>query len=56
MGRQLYAVVYRDSWFEKTKSGKDKKRPNTFRGFLEPTDDRNNVVFVENELARLEYQ
>ena len=56
MGRQLYAVVYRDSWFEKTKFGKDKKRPTTFRGFLEPTDDRDNIVFVENELTRLEYQ
>ena len=56
MGHQLYAVVYRDSWFEKTKSGRDKKRPTTFRGFAEATDSRDNTPFIESELARLESQ
>ena len=53
MGHQLYGVIYRDSWKEKTKAGKDKKRPTTFRGFSEVTPDRDNVLFVESELARL---
>ena len=56
MGHQLYAVIYRDSWTEKTKAGKDKKRPTTFRGFLEVGPDHDNVDFVEKELARLEPQ
>ena len=53
MGHQLYAVIYRDSWTEKTKAGKDKKRPTTFRGFSEVGDARDNGVFIESELARL---
>ena len=56
MGHQLYAVIYRDSWTEKTKAGKDKKRPTTFRGFSEVTPDRDNVLFIESELARLRPQ
>ena len=56
MGHQLYAVIYRDSWAEKTKNGKDKKRPTTFRGFSEVAPDRDNVVFIESELARLRPQ
>ena len=56
MGHQLYAVVYRDSWTEKTKTGKDKKRPTTFRGFLEDDSEHDNGDFVEGELARLEPQ
>ena len=53
MGHQLYAVVYLDSWKEKTKAGKDKKRPTTFRGFTEATPDRDDEAFIENELSRL---
>ena len=56
MGHQLYAVIYRDSWTEKTKGGKDKKRPTTFRGFLEVDTKHNNVNFIGKELARLEPQ
>ena len=56
MGHQLYAVIYRDSWTEKTKAGKDKKRPTTFREFSEATPDRDNVLFIESELARLRPQ
>ena len=56
MGHQLYGVIYRDSWTEKTKNGKDKKRPTTFRGFSEVTPDRDNVVLIESELARLRPQ
>ena len=53
MGHQLYAVIYRDSWTEKTKAGRDKKRPTTFRGFSEVTPDRYIGEFIETELARL---
>ena len=53
MGHQLYAVIYRDSWTEKTKAGKNKKHPTTFRGFLEVDRERNNENFIERELARL---
>ena len=56
MGHKLYAVIYRDSWTEKTKAGKDKKRPTTFRGFLEVGPDHDNVDFIGKELARLEPQ
>ena len=56
MSYQLYAVIYRDSWTEKTKAGKDKKRPTTFRGFLEVDRERDNGDFIERELARLESQ
>ena len=54
MGHQLYAVIYRDSWTEKTKGGKDKKRPTTFRGFSEVTSDHNNEEFVSTQLTQLE--
>ena len=54
MGHKLYAVVYRDSWTEKTKAGKDKKRSTTFRGFSEVNPEHDNGDFVEGELARLE--
>ena len=56
MGHQLYGVIYRDSWTEKTKAGKDKKRPTTFRGFSEATPNRDNEAFIEDELARLRPQ
>ena len=53
MGHQLYTVIYRDSWIEKTKAGRDKKRPTTFRGFLEVNPNHDNGEFIERELARL---
>ena len=56
MGHQLYAVIYRDSWTEKTKTGRDKKRPTTFRGFAEVTPGHQNEKFIGEELARLEPQ
>ena len=56
MGHQLYTVIYRDSWIEKTKTGRDKKRPTTFRGFAETNPERDNRAFVERELASLEPQ
>ena len=54
MGHKLYAVIYRDSWTEKTKAGRDKKRPATFRGFLEVDTEHDNGDFIEGELARPE--
>ena len=56
MGHRLYAVIYRDSWTEKTKAGKDKKRPTTFRGFSEVAPGGDNVLFIESELALLRPQ
>ena len=56
MDHQLYAVIYRDSWIEKTKTGRDKKRPTTFRGFAEVTPGHQNEEFIGEELARLEPQ
>ena len=54
MGHHLYGIIYRDAWTEKTKAGKDKKRPTTFRGFLEVGPEHDNGDFIETELARLE--
>ncbi len=51
MGRQLYCVVYRDSWKDKTKSGRPKKRDTTFRGFAEITPERDNSRWVTEQLA-----
>ena len=56
MGHQLYCIVYRDIWTEKTKNGTEKKRPTTFRGFAEVTPDRINTELIEAELSRLEPQ
>ena len=53
MGHQLYAVIYRDSWTTKTKSGTNRKRPTTFRGFAEPTEDHENGASVRAELEKL---
>ena len=53
MGHQLYAIIYRDSWTEKTKSGTDKKRPTTFRGFAEVTPDNDNWGAVAKKLEDL---
>ena len=51
MGHQLYCVVYRDSWKDKTKSGRLKKRDTTFRGFAEINPERDNSRWVTGQLA-----
>jgi adenine-specific DNA methylase len=51
MGHQMYCVVYRDSWKDKTKSGRPKKRDTTFRGFAEITPERDNSRWVAEQLA-----
>ena len=56
MGHQLYAIIYRDSWTEKTNTGRDKKRPTTFRGFAEVTPNHQNEKFIGEELSKLEPQ
>lgn len=53
MGHRLYAIVYRDSWRDKTNSGKDKKRPTTFRGFVNATPERDNSHYIASQLASL---
>ena len=56
MGHQLYCIVYRDSWIEKTKDGIDKRRPTTFRGFAQVTPDQTDMELIEAELSRLDPQ
>ena len=57
MGHRLYCVIYRDSWREKTKTGKERKRETTCRVFAEPgehhfaSDSR-----VASETSRLQPQ
>ena len=51
MGHQLYCVVYRDSWKDKTKSGRPKKRDTSFRGFAEVNPDRDNSPWITEQLA-----
>ena len=54
MGHRLYCVIYRDSWRDKTKSGRDKKRETTCRVFAAPAQrhlDSNDLV--ADELERL---
>ena len=53
MGHQLYCVVYRDSWKDKTKSGRPKKRDTTFRGFTEVNADSNHIPGVTEQLTAL---
>ncbi len=36
MGHRLYCIVYRDSWYDRTKAGKQKKKETTCRVFAEP--------------------
>ena len=52
MGHALYCVVYRDSWHGDTKAGKPKKRPTTFRGFVEAEGWHDNSTYVESELNK----
>ena len=55
MGHRLYCVIYRDSWRDKTKSGKDKKRETTCRVFAEPAERHfASDAHVGDELARLQ--
>ena len=55
MGHRLYCVIYRDSWRDKTVSGRDKKRETTCRIFAEPADSHfASDTHVADELARLQ--
>ena len=57
MGHRLYCVIYRDSWRDKTKSGKERKRETTCRVFAEPQEHHfANDAQVAGELARLQHQ
>ena len=38
MGHRPFCVIYRDSWRDKTKSGKDSKKETTCRVFVEPEE------------------
>ena len=53
LGHQLYCIIYRDSWYPTTKSGRLSKRPKTFRGFRVPRPDDDNTEGVEIQLAEL---
>ena len=55
MGHRLYCVIYRDSWRDKTKGGKDKKRETTCRVFAKPAERHfASDAHVSDELARLQ--
>ncbi len=55
MGHRLYCVIYRDSWRDKTKSGKDKKRETTCRVFDEPAERHfASDPYAADELARMQ--
>ena len=53
LGHQLYCIIYRDSWYPTTKSGRLSKRPKTFRGFRVPRPDDDNTEGVEIQLAEM---
>ena len=54
MGHRFYGIVYKDSWIEKTRSGRDKKRPTTFRGFVEASTERQDQSLATKQLEELE--
>ena len=54
LGHQLYCIIYRDSWYPLTKSGRPAKRPKTARGFRTPIDDDFNGAEVTAKLQRLQ--
>lgn len=51
MGHQLYCVVYRDLWKDKTKSGRPKKRDTSFRGYVEVSPGLDNYQWITEQLA-----
>ena len=55
MGHRPFCVIYRDSWRDKTKSGKDSKRDTTCRVFIEP-EERHfaSIAHTTKELAQRE--
>ena len=53
LGHQLYCIIYRDSWYPTTKSGRLSKRPKTSRGFRVPRPDDDNTAEVDTRLAEL---
>ena len=55
MGHRLYCVIYRDSWRDKTKSGKESKKETTCRVFVEP-EERHfaSIAHTARELAQRE--
>ena len=55
MGHRLYCVIYRDSWRDKTKKGKESKNETTCQVFAEP-EERHfaNIAHTARELAQRE--
>ena len=55
MGHRLYCVIYRDSWHDQTKSGRDKQRATNCRMFVEPQERHfDSDARVADELAKLQ--
>ena len=54
LGHQLYCIIYRDSWYPLTKSGRPAKRPKTVRGFRIPNEKDFNDAEVTAKLQELE--
>ena len=53
LGHQLYCIIYRDSWYPITKSGRLSKRPKTSRGFRVPKEGNDNTAQVQEQLKKL---
>ena len=53
LGHQPYCVIYRDSWYPTTKSGRLSKRPKTSRGFRVFVPEDDNIAEVETCLEDL---
>ena len=55
MEHRLFCVIYRDSWRDKTKSGKESKKETTCRVFVEPEERHfSSVAHAAKELAQRE--
>ena len=54
LGHQLYCIIYRDSWYPLTKSGRPTKRPKTARGFRIPKETDFNNAEVTTKLQEIE--
>ena len=52
LGHQPYCIIYRDSWYPLTKSGRPAKRPKTVRGFRIPNEKDFNDAEVTAQTPR----
>ena len=53
LGHQLYCIIYRDSWYPLTRSGRPAKKPKTTRGFRIPKGTDFNNAEITTKLQEL---